>query len=120
MSPTKELNLIRQRRQRRVRAKVFGTSSRPRLAVFRSHRAIYAQLIDDTIGRTLAYASSAELVKDGRGKTKVQAAEMTGELLAKRARQQGITGAVFDRRHYAYHGRVKALADGARRGGLKI
>lgn len=115
----KKLNRIRRQRVRRVRAKIFGTANRPRLAVFRSNQAIYAQLIDDLSRQTLLAAGSAE-IKDKSGKNKSAVAEMVGELLAKKAKEKGIDTAVFDRRGYAYHGRVKALADGARKGGLKI
>lgn len=115
----KNLNRIRKQRTRRVRARIFGTASRPRLAVFRSNRAIYAQLIDDAGQKTLLAARSAE-VKEKSTKGKSAIAETVGELLAKKAKEKGIVAAVFDRRGYAYHGRVKALAEGARKGGLKI
>lgn len=111
---------MRKRRQRRVRARIFGTAAKPRLAVFRSNRAIYAQLIDDTAHRTLLSASGAELGKDALKKSKTGVAREVGELLAKKAKDKGITAAVFDRRDYAYHGRVKALAEGVRKGGVKI
>jgi large subunit ribosomal protein L18 len=120
MNFAKNLNRIRERRVRRVRAKIYGTGSRPRLAVSRSNAGIYAQLIDDTAQKTLAAASWLELDQDALKKTKSEVAFMVGELLAKKAKEKGITTAVFDRRSYAYHGRVKALADGARKGGLKI
>lgn len=116
---TKNLNFIRKLRRRRARAKIFGTAIRPRLAVFRSNRAIYAQLIDDSAQKTLLAARSAE-IKEKKLKGKIAVAEAVGELLAKKAKENGIKEAVFDRRGYAYHGRVKALADGARKGGLKI
>ena len=111
------LNQRRARRAGRVRAKLTGTSERPRLAVFRSHVAIYAQVIDDLAGKTLAAASSREV--DAKGNKSGQAV-LVGELLAKKAGEKGISAVVFDRRGYAYHGRVKALADGARKGGLKF
>ncbi len=112
------LNDRRSRRVRRTRAKIVGDATRPRLAVFRSNITIYAQLIDDVKGRTLAAASSRE-VKAAK-KTKSELAARTGELLAEKAQKAGITQVVFDRRGYAYHGRVKALAEGARKGGLKF
>jgi large subunit ribosomal protein L18 len=108
----------RERRHRRVRAKVFGTAERPRLVVFRSNRGIEAQLVDDLEGRTLAGASWLQLKKFKGNKTE-QAAEV-GKELAKRAKDAGIEAVVFDRGGYLYHGRVKALADAAREGGLKF
>jgi large subunit ribosomal protein L18 len=107
----------RVRRHTRVRRKVVGTAARPRLAVYRSNRHIYAQLIDDDAARTLASASDAE-VKDREGKT--GAAKAVGELLAERAKASGIERVVFDRGGRLYHGRVAALADGAREKGLQI
>jgi len=106
----------RDRRHRRVRGKVTGTAERPRLAVFRSNRGIEAQLIDDVEAKTLASASWLAL-KGFKGDKTEQAAEV-GKLLARNAKQAGIESAVFDRGGYLYHGRVKALADGAREGGL--
>ena len=108
----------RLRRHKRVRKDIFGTAERPRLVVFRSNRSIGAQLIDDTAGRTLAAASSLDL-KAGKGTKSDQAAEV-GKLLAEKAKQADISTAVFDRGGYLYHGRVKALADAAREGGLKF
>jgi large subunit ribosomal protein L18 len=107
------------RRHRRVRGKVSGTAERPRLAVFRSNKGIYAQLIDDEAGRTLASASWAHLPKSFKGNKSEQAAEV-GKLLAKNAKKAKIEGVVFDRGGYLFHGRVKALADGAREGGLSF
>ena len=109
----------RQRRHRRVRGKVHGTGERPRLAVFRSNRGISAQLVDDLEGRTLAAASWVNLDKSFTGTKKEQAAAV-GKLLAENARRAGIAAVVFDRGGYLYHGRVKALADGAREGGLEF
>jgi large subunit ribosomal protein L18 len=106
------------RRHRRVRTKVRGTAERPRLVVFRSNRGIEAQLVDDVAGRTLASASWLTL-KSLKGDKSEQAAEV-GKLLAVGARRAGITACVFDRGGYLYHGRVKALADGAREGGLRF
>ena len=107
----------RQRRHRRIRGKVQGTAERPRLVVFRSNRGISAQLVDDLSGRTLAGASWLGLKKSFKGKKTEQAAEV-GKLLAAAAKKAGIETVVFDRGGYLYHGRVKALADGAREGGL--
>nr|WP_220184953.1 MULTISPECIES: 50S ribosomal protein L18 [unclassified Thermoactinomyces] len=104
----------------RVRKKVFGTAERPRLNVFRSSKNIYAQLIDDTIGHTVASASTldAELKEKFSNGGTVDAARAVGELIAKRAVEKGFKSVVFDRGGYLYHGRVKALAEGAREGGL--
>src|SRR5213082_3330114 len=109
----------RLRRHRRVRGKVRGTAERPRLQVFRSNRGIFAQLIDDDTGRTLAAASWLELPKAFKGAKVEQAAEV-GKRLAAAAKKAGVEGVVFDRGGYLYHGRVKALADSAREGGLKF
>jgi large subunit ribosomal protein L18 len=106
----------RLKRRRRVRAKVHGTAERPRISVFRSNRGIFAQLVDDEAGRTLASVSWIEA--DLRGLGKMEQAQRVGALLAERARAAGVESAVFDRGGYKYHGRVKALADGAREGGL--
>jgi large subunit ribosomal protein L18 len=108
----------RQRRHRRVRARVAGTPARPRLAVYRSNRGIYAQVIDDDAGRTLAAASTLPL--GGSSGTKSERAAEVGKLVAQRAREAGVEKVVFDRGGYLYHGRVKALADGAREGGLEF
>ena len=109
----------RARRHRRIRGKVTGTAERPRLAVFRSNRGISAQLIDDTEARTLAAASWLNLKKSFKGTKTEQAAEV-GKLLAQNAKKAGIERVVFDRGGYLYHGRVKALADAAREGGLQF
>ena len=109
----------RLRRHRRVRGKVSGTAERPRLVVFRSNRGIEAQLVDDLDHRTLAAASWLHLKKSFKGNKTEQAAEV-GKLLAANAKKAGVERAVFDRGGYLYHGRVKALADGAREGGLQI
>lgn len=118
MIKVKPRNDLRKIRHQRVRTKLQGTAGRPRLSVFRSHRHIYAQLIDDQSGRTLAAASSLEpeLAKG----SDVAAAGRVGTLLAQRALDSGIEEVVFDRGGYRYHGRVKALADAARGGGLKF
>ena len=110
----------RKRRHVRVRKKVTGTAARPRLVVNRSARHIFAQLIDDGAGRTLAAASTLDTsIRDAAGDKKARAHQV-GQLLASRAKEAGITAAVFDRGGYAYHGRVAALADGAREGGLTL
>ena len=106
-------------RHKRVRGKVFGTPERPRLNVFRSETNIYAQVIDDTKGITLVSASSLEKNFECDG-TKTDAAKKVGEVLAERAKAKGIDAVVFDRGGYLYHGRVKALAEGAREGGLQF
>ena len=106
-------------RHRRVRGKIQGTAERPRLNVFRSTNNIYAQLIDDIKGITLAAASTLDKDFDGNGGNK-EAARKVGELIAKRAAEKGITEVVFDRGGYIFHGRVKELAEGAREGGLKF
>ncbi len=108
----------RQRRHRRIRGKVAGTAERPRLAVFRSNRGIFAQLIDDENRVTLAAASWLQLKSFSGNKTE-QAAEV-GKQLAAAATKAGVAGCVFDRGGYLYHGRVKALAEGAREGGLEF
>jgi large subunit ribosomal protein L18 len=106
----------RLRRRRRVRAKVRGTAERPRISVFRSNRGIFAQLIDDDSGRTLASVNWTEA--DLQGLKRMEQATRAGALLADRAKAAGVETAVFDRGGYQYHGRIKALADGAREGGL--
>ena len=112
----------RERRHQRVRARVTGTPERPRLNVYRSLEHIYAQVIDDTVGHTLVSASTldAEVKKEvGKdGQAKVNEAKIVGQILAARAKNAGISAVVFDRGGNKYHGRVKALADGAREGGL--
>ena len=115
----KDKNELRQRRHRRVRGKVSGTAERPRLCVYRSVKNIYAQLIDDVRGVTLVAASSLDKDFDGYGGNK-EAAKAVGLSIAKKAVQAGITEVVFDRGPYIYHGRVKALADAAREGGLSF
>jgi large subunit ribosomal protein L18 len=109
----------RRRRHVRVRRKVHGTAHRPRLAVFRSNRYIYAQLIDDEAGQTLAAASSQEKSLRERTLT-VDTASEVGRLIADRAKEAGVSAVVFDRGGYAFHGRVKALADAARERGLEF
>jgi large subunit ribosomal protein L18 len=109
----------RLRRHRRVRAKVHGSAERPRLVVFRSNRGIEAQLVDDDAGRTLAAASHLALAKSFKGDKTAQA-EAVGKALSAAAKKAGVDTCVFDRGGYLYHGRVKALADGAREGGLEF
>jgi large subunit ribosomal protein L18 len=109
----------RKRRHKRIRAKIFGTEKRPRLCVFRSNKHIYAQLIDDEKGHTIVSASDLELKRIEK-MTKVQKAKEVGKLIAKKAKEKNIEEVVFDRAGYKYHGRVKALAEGAREGGLKF
>jgi large subunit ribosomal protein L18 len=106
------------RRHRRVRKKIMGTATRPRLAVFRSNKHIYAQAIDDIAGRTLVAASTVEAQPGGGSTATVDAAKGVGLLLAQRAREAGIDAVVFDRGGFSYHGRIAAVADGAREGGL--
>jgi large subunit ribosomal protein L18 len=109
----------RERRHRRIRGKVAGTADRPRLAVFRSNKGIFAQLVDDASGRTIAGASWVGLAKSFKG-NKVEQAGEVGKAVAAAAKKAGIDTVVFDRGGYLYHGRVKALAEGAREGGLKF
>jgi large subunit ribosomal protein L18 len=108
----------RLRRRRRVRAKVRGDADRPRLSVFRSNRGVQAQLIDDVGGRTVAAVNWTE--KDLKGLARMEQAKRAGELLAQRGKEAGAENCVFDRGGYRFHGRVKALADGAREAGLKF
>ncbi len=112
----------RKRIQHRIRKVVTGTPERPRLSVFRSNKQIYAQLINDAEGITIAAASSKDkvLLEQCKGKSSVEVAKMVGKLMAERAVEKGITQVSFDRGGYLYHGRVKSLADAAREGGLKF
>jgi large subunit ribosomal protein L18 len=107
------------RRHKRVRSKITGTAERPRLVVFRSNRGIFAQLVDDASGRTLASASWTAVSGGSSGK-KTEQAEQVGKALAAEAKKAGIERCVFDRGGYLFHGRVKALAEGAREGGLQF
>ena len=122
MAKVEEKRLARKRRHFRVRKKIQGTAQRPRLSVYRSLRHIYAQLIDDVSGHTMASASTQEpSFRDRQMATMNQeAAKIVGEVLAKRALDKGLENIVFDRGGYLYHGRVKALAEGAREHGLKF
>lgn len=113
----------RKRRHVRVRAKVHGTAARPRLNVFRSNAHMYCQVIDDIRGHTLAAASDlddAVIEKAGEGAPKAARAKAVGEVIAERAKAAGVDAVVFDRGGFLYHGRIKAVADGAREGGLKF
>ena len=117
--PVLDVRRARARRHRRLRRHIAGTAERPRLVVFRSNRGIEAQLVDDVEGKTLASASHVALKKSFKGTKTDQAAEV-GKLLAQNARKAGVETVVFDRGGYLYHGRVKALAEGAREGGLRF
>lgn len=118
MSKTDKKVLRRQSIHRRIRGKVFGTAERPRLSVFRSNTSIYAQIIDDTTGTTLVSCSSQKKDLSSQPCTKVEMSRLVGKSLADAAKAKGITQVTFDRGGYLYHGRVKALAEGAREGGL--
>jgi large subunit ribosomal protein L18 len=122
MNKRKTTRAAKVRRHRRVRYKVSGTPERPRLAVFRSLRHIYAQVIDDSSGRTLVAASDleADLRSQRDGKKKAQVAELVGDAIARKALKKGIKSVVFDRGGSKYHGRVKALAEAARKGRLSF
>jgi len=109
---------LRRKRHTRIRLRISGSPDRPRLSVFRSAKYIYAQVIDDTTGRTLASASSRE--GDLSGETKVDVARSVGRALAERAKAAGVSSVVLDRGGYQYHGRVRSLAEGAREGGLNL
>ena len=115
-------NEARLKKARRVKAKISGTAAVPRLVVYRSQKHIYAQLVDDTIGSTLVSSSTqkGEMKGEVSGKSKRDASKMVGGQIADRAKKKSITKAVFDRNGYLYHGRVKAVAEGARENGLKI
>ena len=112
---TKELRRIKIKQ--RVRKQIFGTTDRPRLTVFRSNKQIYAQVIDDLTGKTLAAASSIAMTEKA---PKKEIASKVGEIIAQKSKEAGIVAVVFDRNGYLYHGRVKELADAARKGGLKF
>jgi large subunit ribosomal protein L18 len=113
-------NATRKKRHARVRAKLSGTSARPRLNVFRSNKHIYAQVIDDLNGVTLASASTIEKDLNLESTSNLEAAQKVGELVAKRALEKGVEAVVFDRGGYLYHGRIQALADAARENGLQF
>jgi large subunit ribosomal protein L18 len=115
-----DVRAARRRRQIRIRKRLSGTAARPRLSVFRSLNQIYAQVIDDTTGRTLAAASSLDSAVRATSGSKTVQAKAVGAAIADRARAAGVTQVVFDRGGYLYHGRVQALADGAREAGLEF
>ncbi len=106
--------------KKRIRKVVLGTSERPRLSVFRSNKEIYAQIIDDSCGKTITAASTMEKAFAGAKVTKIEKSKIVGQMIAERALEAGITAVVFDRNGYLYHGRVKSLAEAAREGGLKF
>ena len=110
----------RLKRKMRIRKSVLGSTDRPRLSVFKSAKHLYAQVIDDTVGKTLASSSSVDKELKGKVKATVDGAKEIGKLLAKRAKAKGIENVVFDRNGFRYHGRLKALADAAREAGLKF
>lgn len=122
MDKIKEKRLARLKRHRRVRKKIFGTSERPRLAVYKSNAGMIAQIIDDTEGKTLVYAATndKELKEKIKQKGNKEAAALVGQLLAQRAIKAGIKNVVFDRGGFLYHGRVKALAEAARKEGINF
>jgi large subunit ribosomal protein L18 len=112
-------NIARKRRHLRVRKKTFGTGERPRLCVYKSERHVYAQIINDEDGHTLAAASTLDpAIKDSVTGVNIESAKLVGDLIAKRALEKGIKAVTFDRSGYIYHGRIKALADAAREAGL--
>jgi len=117
---TSQKQIVRFKRKKRIRARLEGNTERPRLSVFRSNKHIYVQLVDDVKGHTLVAASSAEEALKEKVGSSIEGAKTLGNLVAKRAMAKNITQVVFDRSGYLYHGRVKALADAAREGGLKF
>jgi large subunit ribosomal protein L18 len=119
MITSKSRDALRRKRHARIRLRLHGTTERPRLSIFRSAKYIYAQVVDDSTGRTLAQASSRESSLAG-GPGKVAAAHAVGRALAERATAAGVRSVVFDRSGYQYHGRVRSLAEGAREGGLDL
>ncbi len=122
MSNTNPRTVARIKRQARIRKKIKGTSERPRLSIFRSARHVYAQIVDDSQGATLVTASSVEKVfkEQAKFENKKAAAAYVGKMIAQRALDKGIKKVVFDRNGFLYHGRVRALSDGAREGGLEL
>ncbi len=121
MSQTSKRTLGREKRHRRLRKKVIGLPERPRLCVFRSHKHLYAQLVDDVAGKTLrGWSTKDERLKSLKRGGNLSAAQELGALIAKDASQQGVTRVVFDRGGYLYHGRVKALAEAVRAGGVQV
>ena len=120
MPTARSRSAARQKRHSRLRLRVAGSAERPRLAVFRSINQIYAQVIDDSTGQTLAAASSMEASVKGAGGTKTERAKQVGTLLGDRAKAAGVERVVFDRAGFKYHGRIRALAEGARQSGLEF
>jgi len=120
MKRSKTPEAARKRRHLRIRKRIRGTQEKPRLCVYRSLSHIYVQLIDDDRGHTIVAASDVETQDSAKGKNKSDVAKLVGELIGKRAKEQGITTVVFDRGGYQFHGRVKALATGAREAGLEF
>lgn len=120
MITKQDKNAVRQKRHTRVRAKLSGTSARPRLNVYRSNKHIYAQVIDDLKGVTLVSASTLDKELNLESSSNIEAAQKVGELVAKRAVEKGVSEVVFDRGGYLYHGRIQALADSARENGLQF
>lgn len=118
MSQLSKKSALRDRRKKRIRKKIFGTGERPRVSVFRSERHVYVQVIDDNQGQTLVSISSFE--KGNHSKANVEACSNLGKELAGRCKAKNINAVVFDKNGYTYHGRIKALADGAREGGLQF
>ena len=112
--------IVRFKHKKRIRSKIFGTTDRPRLVVFRSNAIMYAQLLDDTKAHTLAAASTVEKELNNKAGANIEGAKMVGQLIAKRAQAKGVKNIVFDRGGYIYHGKIKALADAAREAGLKF
>ena len=112
--------IVRFKHKKRIRSKIFGTTDRPRLVVFRSNANMYAQLVDDTKAHTLAAASTVEKELNNKAGANIEGAKMVGQLIAKRAQAKGVKNIVFDRGGYIYHGKIKALADAAREAGLKF
>ena len=120
MSTARSRSAARQKRHSRLRLRVAGSAERPRLAVFRSTKQIYAQVIDDASGRTIVSASSMEAALRGAGGTKTERAKQVGSLIGQRAKDAGVERVVFDRAGFKYHGRIRSLADGARESGLEF
>lgn len=117
---TNNKQVVRYKRKKRIRSKIEGTATKPRLAVFRSNRNLFVQVVDDTKGHTLVAASTTEEELKGKVGATLEGAKTVGNLIAKRALAKNITEVVFDRSGYIYHGRIKAVADAAREGGLKF
>lgn len=118
MNKQKEIQIQRERRHKRIRAKINGSAARPRFSVFRSNASLFLQLIDDVSGKTLVSAHSKEIKKKGANKTEI--AKELGKMLAEKAMTKKISAVVFDKSFYKFHGRVKAAAEGAREAGLKF